>query len=406
MPTYSYHAKSLTTAEPQSGVLESKNEHDLARILRQQGYILIFAQPVEAADLKKKIRIPIIGKKVSLNEKIFFTRNLRVMIMAGIPLPRALKVLSEQSRNSRFKKAILDISAEIIKGRGFAESLSRYPGIFSELFFSMVKVGEEGGTLEDVLSGLTKQMEREQELKSKIKGAMMYPIVIVCAMVLIGVVMMILVVPKLAQTFTDLGIPLPLTTQIIIGLASFLAKFWYLLPIIIIAFIALIRALIRVKAVKAVTDKLVLRVPLISPIIKKTNSAHTVRTLSSLINSGVPIVRALEVVAGTLTNICYKKAILDAAERVKKGAKLAEVLKKHEGVYPSLVIQMIEIGEETGETSSILEKLADFYEEEVANATKNLSSIIEPILMLLIGGAVGFFAVSMIQPMYSMIQAF
>lgn len=406
MPNFSYNAKSLS-GEPHSGVLEAKNEREVANILRQQGYILISLRPAEAAIQKRKFIIPLpFFKKVSLTEKVFFTRNLKVMIAAGVPLPRALKLLAEQGKNKKFKKALSDIAEEIIKGKNFSESLGMYPDIFSELFVSMVKVGEEGGTLEEVLDSLTHQMEREYELKSKIRGAMIYPLVIVCAMLIIGVVMLILVVPKLAQTFSDLGISLPITTKIIIGFAGFLAKFWYLLPVVIIALAFLIKIISGTKSGKLVIDTLILRIPLISPLIKKTNSAYTVRTLSSLISSGVPIVRALEIVSGTLTNIHYKKVILEAADRVKKGAKLAEVLKKHENIYPALVIQMIEIGEETGETSNILKKLADFYEEEVTNAARNLSSVIEPILMIFIGAAVGFFAISMIQPMYGMIKAF
>ena len=234
----------------------------------------------------------------------------------------------------------------------------------------------------------------------------MYPAVIICAMIGIGFLMLVMVVPKLAATFEELNIELPATTQLVIGMGNFAAHYWYLLPVIIIVLFFLFRAILKTKAGKKVVDTLILKIPIISSLIRKTNSAYTVRTLGSLIASGVPIVRSLEVLSNTLGNTYYKKAIAECAEKVRKGSKLSEALKKYENIYPFLVIQMIEVGEETGKTSDILIQLADFYEEEVTTTTKGLSSIIEPIIMVIIGGAVGFFAISMIQPMYAMLGAF
>jgi len=313
-----------------------------------------------------------------------------------------LEILANQSKSKKFKKTLFGIQEEITRGQAFSAALGKYPNIFSELFINMVKVGEESGTLEDVLRVVTQQMEKEHEIKSKIKGAMVYPAVIISAMLVIGVIMLIVVIPKLAQVFEEFGADLPLSTRMVIAVGTFLGKFWYLLPFGILALIILLRIILKTKPGKVAFDTIVLKIPIIAPIIKKTNSAHTVRTLSSLIAAGVPIVRSLEIVSNALSNIYYKRAISEAAERVRKGAKLAEVLKNYNKIYPNLVIQMIAVGEETGETSNILEKLAGFFEEEVANATKNLSAVIEPVLMLIIGAVVGFFAVSIIQPIYSM----
>jgi len=405
MPRYNYIAKTIK-GEVKSGILKAEDKHELARILRKQGYVLISANPEDKISLKKKLIVSLsFFGRVSLTEKLIFTRNLQVMISAGISLPRALKILATQAKSKKLRNALLGAEKEVIKGNSFSDALKKYPGIFPELFQSMIKVGEEGGTLEEVLGVLTQQMEREHELRSKIKGAMIYPAVIVTAMVLIGILMLILVVPKLAQTFADLEIELPFTTQLVIALGSFLAKFWYLLPVIILLLVVLLRVALKTKIGKLISDTLVLKIPIVASVVRKTNSASTVRTLSSLIVAGVPIVRSLEIVSGTLGNIYYKRAISEAANQVRKGAKLSEVLKEHQDIYPTLIIQMVEIGEETGETSSILEKLAEFFEDEVARATKNLSALIEPILMLAIGAAVGFFAISMIQPMYSMLGA-
>jgi len=406
VPTYFYTAKSLK-GESKSGTYEAKDEHQLARILRQEGYVLISALPEEKKERKTLFLfwqqlLPFWGK-VSLKEKMIFTRNLRVMISAGVPLPRALKTLSEQSSNGRFKKVLLKIAEEITKGRSFSRALAEHPDIFSNFFCSIVGVGEESGTLEENLGILVRQMERENDLKNKIKGAMMYPAVIILAMIGIGILMLVMVVPKLAETFQKLEIELPFTTRLVIALGNFLTEKWYLVILLIFVLTMVIRFVLKTKAGKKLWDGLNLRIPIISTLVKKTNAAYTVRTLSSLIAAGTPLVRALQIVSETLGNFYFQQALVGSIEKVKKGQKLSEALRPYRELYSPTVIQMVEVGEETGQTSEILQKLADFYEEEVTRATKNLASIIEPIIMLLIGGAVGFFAISMIQPMYSML---
>jgi len=404
MPRYSYTAKSLK-GEEKSGIVEVKDERQLSKTLREQGFILIKAE-LETTEKKRKFKIslPFLGG-VSLTEKLMFTRNLQVMISAGLPLPRALEILASQTKSKKFKRALLNINEEIIKGKNFSDSLKAHPDIFSELFQSMIKVGEETGNLEEVLRTLSQQMERENELKSKIKGALMYPAVVVSAMIGIGILMLVMVVPKLAETFEELNIELPFTTRMVIGLGNFLAEKWFLVLLIMVVFFFFFRLALKTKRGKEIIDAMTLKIPIISPLIKKTNSAHTVRTLSSLIAAGVPIVSSLNIVAGILGNIHYKTALLQAAEKVKKGEKLSDAMAPYKEIYPLIVMQMIKVGEETGETSDILAKLAIFFEEEIGYATKNLTSVIEPILMLIVGGAIGFFAISMIQPMYSMLEA-
>jgi len=402
MPKYFYTAKSLK-GESKTSVLEARDIHQLAKKLREQGFILIKAETETGAAKKRKFEISLPFGGVSLTEKIFFTRNLRVMLASGLSLPRALHILAGQSKSKKLKSALLDVREEIAKGKSFSGSLSKHPDIFSELFLSMVKVGEEAGTLEEVLKILSQQIEREHELSSKIKGAMIYPAVIICAMLGIGLMMLIMVVPQLAETFAELGIELPPATKLVIGLGTFLVEKWYLVILILIFLIFIFWRLLKTKKGKAVLDALLLRVPIISPIVRKTNSASMIRTLSSLISSGVPIVRSLEVVSGTLGNVYFKESIREAAKKVRKGEKLSEALEPYQNLYPLIVAQMIAVGEETGETSNILAQLATFFEEEVGRATENLTSVIEPVIMLIIGAAVGFFAISMVQPIYSML---
>ncbi len=406
MPRYSYFAKSLT-GETREGILEAKDEHELAKNLHQEGYILIKADLEKEKSLTKRDILEVFGqfRKVPLREKIFFTRNLRIMVGAGVSLPRAIRTLANQSKNKKFQQVLSKIEEDVTRGQNLSEAFSKHSQVFPEVFRSMIKVGEESGTLEDVLENLTCQMEREGDLRSKIKGAMIYPAVILCVMVLIGALMMVMVVPKLAAVFEDLKAELPFTTKIIIGLSESLERFWPFLFLIIIAVIILSRLIPKSQKIKKSLDMLFLKLPIISPLVKKINAASTSRTLSALIASGVPIVRSLEIVAGTLGNFYFREAIKKATDEVQKGGKLSQALEDYQDLYPSIMIQMIAVGEETGETSQILAKLAAFYEEEVSNVTKNLSSVIEPLLMVVIGAAVGFFAISMIQPMYSMMGA-
>jgi type IV pilus assembly protein PilC len=404
MPRYFFTAKSLK-GEEKSGFLEAKDTHQLSQKLHSQGFVLIKAQLAEEETKKGSklnIVLPSLGG-VPLTEKMFFVRNLQVMIAAGLPLPRAIKSLSKQVKNPEFGKALSEIKDKLVEGKGLSESFGYYPSIFPELFKSMIKVGEESGTLENVLKTLSMQMEKEHILRDRVKSAMIYPTIIICSMIAVGALMLIMVVPKLAETFKDLDMELPVTTKIVIGFGIFLANNWHLvfLGLTVLAIISM--RLLKIEVVKKIVDSILLKLPIISSIIRSTNSAYTTRNLSSLIGAGVSLPKSLEITSTTLGNYYFRTALGDAAEKVRKGAKFSEILMRHKNIYPSIVIQIIAVGEETGETSRVLSVLADFFEEEVSSATKNLASVIEPVLMIIIGITIGFFAVSMVQPMYSML---
>ncbi len=402
MPKYHFEARTFG-GEIRKGEIEAKNLQELIKILKDQGLFLIKVSGEK--EKKRKFRIPSISFGVSLADKMFFTRNLKVMVSAGLPLTKALFSLANQVKSKTFKKAILEIRERVEKGESFSQALNLFPRIFPPIYQNMVKVGEESGRLEEVLEILAKQLEREHELKSKVKGAMIYPAVVVSAMIGIGILMLVMVVPKLAETFEELEIELPPTTKFVIFLGNFLSKNFLFFFFGIIIFFLAFNWFLKTKRGKKIFDSLILKIPIISNISRKQNSALFTRTLSSLISAGVSLPRALEITAGTLGNVFFQEALIDGAERVKKGERLSQVLKEYQKFIPLTTISMIEVGEETGETAQILEKLADFYEDEITNATKNLASVIEPVLLLLIGGAVGFFAISMVQPMYSMLQS-
>jgi len=407
MPSYIYTAKNKR-GEDQTNHIIAVNKHELAAILRNQGLVLISA---EIAGRKKEIsyylniikRIKELGT-VSLVEKMMFSRHLSVMINAGLSLNQALKALAKQTKSPKFKKIISQIEIDVSQGKSFSKSLKKYPKIFNELYSNMIEVGEAGGSLSEVLKILAEQMKKNHELISRVRGAMMYPAVIVIAMIGIGILMMIMVVPKLTEVFEELNVELPLSTRFIMFISSFLKDNIIFGIIIIISLIFAIKLIMRNKKIKRSLHGIYLYFPIFGSLIKKINSARLSRTLSSLIESGVPIVKSLKVVANTLSNIRFKEAILDSTKEIQKGKKLSDSLSKYENLYTPMVIQMIGVGEETGSLSDILKNLADFYEEEIDNTTKNMSSVLEPIIMIVIGAAVGFFAISMIQPMYSMMS--
>ena len=406
MPNFIYTAKDKQ-GETKNGHLEAVNEHELAAILRSQELVLISAEIAGNDQGEKKIItfFKNLSKKwgwISLVDKMIFNRHLAVMIDAGLSLNQALKILAEQNKNPKFKKIIEQVELDVRQGRSFSDSLAKHPKTFNGIFVNMVKVGETSGNLSDVLKLLAQQMKKDHELISRVKGAMIYPAVIVIAMIGIGIMMMIMVVPKLTEIFIEMKIELPLSTRIIIGISNFLTNNTILGIVVLIAFIFLVRFLVKIKRIKTILHKVYLYLPILGSLIQKINSARFSRTISSLIESGVSLVESLKIVAGILSNIHFKEALLDAAQQVQKGKELSKALDGYKNLYTPMVVQMIGVGEKTGNLSEVLETLADFYEEEIDNTTKNLSAIIEPVIMIVIGGAVGFFAVSMMQPMYSM----
>ena len=404
MPNYFYKAKNLK-GEEESGFLEAKDLSQLARLLRQKGYFLISAEE-ELKEKKKKFEIKKLNifekfGKVSLSEKLFFTRNLEIMIKTGVPLPRAFEILSGLAKTKKFKTALKKISEKIIKGESLSRSLGYFPEIFPKIYQETLKVGEETGKIEDSLDTLAQQMEREHSLKSQIKTAMVYPIVILVIAFLIGILMFVFAIPKLKITFEELNVELPFTTKVILNFADFLVEKWPIAILIGFGLVFILSIALRTKKGGKLKSKLVLKIPMISKISKQMNSALTLRTLSAVLSAGVPIVRALEVASGSLKNYYFKESLTEASVVVEKGKKVSEALEPYKDLYLPMVLEMIKIGEETGETPQVLEKLADFYEKELTATLQRLSSLIEPLLIVVIGAVVGFFAISMMQPMFS-----
>ena len=400
----SYTAKGYS-GEIKSGQVNVKDERELANQLRSEGFVLTSFNELENED-DKKIKIKLLDRffGIPISEKMMFTRNLSVMIASGLPLSKALKNLSLQTKNKKFIKVLAVIQEGVQAGSPFSDSLARFPGIFNELFVNMVRVGETGGNLEEVLIILANQLEKEHDLLRKVRGALVYPAVILVAMLGIGVVMMIFVVPQITKIFADMNVELPLLTKFVLNLSNLLVKYWLLVILTSVILAVGLKIFLITKPGKKIGGLITINLPLIGKIVVKLNCARFCRIYSSLLKSGVSVTKSLEILSKTLNNFYYQRTFLRAVEGVQKGINLSKIIYAEKKIFPILVPQMIEVGEETGKTEEVLAKLAEFYEEEVSQIPKNLSSIIDPILMLLIGSAVGVFAVSIIKPMYSIME--
>ncbi len=343
--------------------------------------------------------------RVPLKEKLFFVQHLGIMLKAGISLSVALKTLADQSSNKLFEAALTGLAADVEKGKGFSESLKPYENIFGELFINMIEAGELSGKLENVLEQLYIQMKKQHELTGKVKGALTYPAVIIFAMGGIGVFMMIFVVPKITEMLKSFNAELPLATRILIGLSEAIINNGIITLIVLAILITTATKAMHTYKGKYIFQTLVLKMPIISPIIKKINLARFSRTISALLKTDIAIIKSFQITANVLGNLHYRNALLEMAERIKKGGQINEVIKTYPKLFPPTVAQMIAIGEQTGELDNILQELAGFYEGEVDQVMNNLPSIIEPLLILVLGCGIGAMAVAIIMPMYSLTSA-
>lgn len=339
---------------------------------------------------------------VPLKEKLFFVQHLGVMLRVGISLSKALFTLSVQTQNKYFKEILTSIYKKVDGGENFSKCLESYPKVFNELFVNMIKAGEESGKLEEALKQLYVQIKKEHALLSKVKGALTYPAVILLAMVGIGIFMMIVVIPKMTANFSEMGVELPLPTKILISFSNTLANNGIAVGIIAIVIIFILVKYFKTKKGKKVFDFLLLHFPIFGPITKKINLARFSRNISSLLKTDIMIVESFDIVASILGNSYYKEAMLEVGANIKKGITVTESIKKYPKFFPPMVVQMVAIGEETGDLDDILVELADFYETEIDQVMTDLPSIIEPLLILVLGVGVAGIAISILMPMYSL----
>ncbi len=399
MKTYFYKAVNKQ-GEIVEGEKTGESKEAISTEIASQGLTAIYVEEKTGRKLFSNISFSF--GRVKEQDLIVFARNLGKMIASGLPVVRALEIMEKQAKEGKFKKVLVDINDGVSKGKTISECLSEHKEVFSTLFVSMVRAGEESGNLSESLEIVSGQMERTYILKKKIKGAMMYPGIILFAMILIATLMLIFVVPTLTATFKGLGVDLPMSTKIIIYVSEFINNNLLLTLFAVICVVVLGGMYFRTKNGKRVLDYVFLKTPLIGDITKKVNSARTARTLSSLLSSGVEYTIAVGITEDVLQNSYYKSVLKEAGEVIVKGGSISEIFSSRVNLYPLYVSEMAKVGEETGKLSEMLLEVAKFYEEEVEQKTKDMSTVIEPFLMILIGGAVGFFALSMMSPMYSL----
>lgn len=343
------------------------------------------------------------GGKVKDKDIVVFTRQFSTMIDAGLPLVQALDILSTQVENKAFAKVLIQIKEDVEAGSTYADALKKHPRIFSELYANMVAAGEAGGILDTILNRLASYIEKSMKLKKKVKGAMVYPIVVSTVAVGAIAVIMIFVVPTFSKMFATLGGTLPLPTQLVVNMSNFLGGIGGLMVFaVIVAFIIGLSQFRKTEKGKHITDKILLKLPIFGPLINKVAVAKFTRTLGTLISSGVPILDGLDITAKTSGNKVIEYAIVEVKKQVTGGKTLSEPLSKAK-VFPPMVTHMISVGESTGALDSMLSKIADFYDDEVDAAVGNLTAMMEPILMIFLGGSVGFIVVAMYLPIFKLI---
>jgi len=399
---FTYSAKSKT-GETFESTLEATDRYALARELRSRGCVPLSITEKDKGFINKFSTLSSTFSKVKNAELIILTKNLSGMIKAGLSLSRALSVLKKQTKNPKLSKILTSVANNINSGETFSSALSKFPDVFTKLFVSMVRAGEESGNLAGALSDIGLNLEKSNSLNKKVKGALIYPGVIMSAMVVIGVLMFAFVVPTLANTFKELGVVLPTSTRMLILFGNFFSNHLILTFVILLGVGFGLYSIFRSKIMAPYIDFLILKIPVVSNLTKELNTARTARTISSLLLSGVSLTRALEITQDVVQNTYYKKVLNEAKVAIEKGEPFSGVFVANVNLYPIMMSEMIQVGEETGKLSDMLLEIALFYEDEVENKTKNLSTIIEPLLMVVIGAAVGFFAISMISPLYSIL---
>ena len=400
---FAYKAK-LKNGEIFEGTLEAADRFALSHELKSRGNIPISIMEKRGKSFDLSSLWGHIFSKIKNEELIIFTKNLSGMLQAGLSLYRALSVLKKQTKKVALDKILMSLSNEINAGGTLSSGLAKFPDVFSKLFVSITKAGEESGNLAGALSEVGANLEKAHSLTKKIRGALIYPGVILSAMVLIGVLMFAFVVPTLAGTFKELGVDLPASTRFIILLGNFFSEYLILSLALIIGSVIGIVSFLRAPFMTKYTDYIIIRLPIIGKLSKELNTARTTRTMSSLLLSGVSITRAIEITEDVVQNIYYKKILENAKKEIEKGAPFSKVFEENPNLYPVMMSEMVQVGEETGKLSDMLFQVASFYEGEIESKTKNLSVIIEPVLMIFIGAAVGFFAISMISPLYSILD--
>jgi len=401
--TYSYRVRDRQ-GKIITGKLEADNEASVSARLREMGYFVIGVEVEKPSITKREIRI--LKPRVKTKDVTVFTRQFATMINAGLPLVKCLNILSEQTESPVLTEVIVDVQHEVEMGRSLSEALSKHPDVFSELYTSMVKAGEIGGVLDDVLLRIATTLESEAEIRRKIKSALTYPVAMFAISILLLVVMLVFVVPSFEKMFKEIGATLPLLTRMVMGLSHFLLSWMGMLFIAaLIGGVIYLRRWVKTPSGRRKYDAIKLKLPVFGNLIHKMSLSRFSRTLGTLVASGVPILQALEITSKTVGNVLVAEAVENVRAGVKEGESIARPLSQSP-LFPPMVTQMLAIGDETGALDTVLNKVSDFYDSEVSTTVDAMTSLLEPILIVFLGLVVGVIVLSLYMPIFSLITQF
>ncbi|MGZ5213892.1 MAG: type II secretion system F family protein [Actinomycetota bacterium] len=383
-----------------TGTLVADNERLVLERLREMGYT-----PLEVGKEKKglNLEINIRPAKIKLKEVAIFSRQFATMVNSGLPILRALSILSDQVSNKELAKTLVAVRNDVEQGASLSAAMAKFPKAFNDLYIAMVKSGETGGMLDDVLLRLADVLEREVHLRQKIKSAMTYPVAVVALVFLIMSAMLLFVVPQFKSIYTQLGGTLPLPTRVLLMMSDGVKKYWYLVILFTVVFVFVFKRYKKTDSGRANLDAIKLKIPIFGTLFHKTALSRFSSTAGMLLRSGVPILQALDIVADTVNNKVMSKAVIDVQASVREGESIAKPLAKH-AVFPPMVVQMLAVGEETGQVDTMLDKVAKFYDQEVEASVDALTSLIEPLLIAIIGGCVGAAVIALYMPMFNIIK--
>lgn len=379
------------------GLIEAKDIQEAAYFLRNRDMLPIRIVPVE----EKSIPFFSSFKKTSSNDLVLFTRQLSSMLASGLTLMQSLTILKEQIVSPMMNEVVTTTIQDVQEGKTLSAALQRYPKVFSQIYISLIRAAENSGFLDKVLLRLADNLEKDQKLRSTVRSALMYPIVIVTLMVLVMSIMMIFIVPQLTNLYKNLNIPLPITTQIIVNISNFMGTFWPLLIGFVVIGIFAMRRWMKTDAGKLITDNLVLKLPVFGTLNQKKILTEFARTFGLLIGSGTLVVMSLTEAADISGNIMYKNAILDIAKRVEKGVSVGDAMGAYT-IFPPILVQMVKIGEQTGKLDESLLKVSEYFEREVEQTVKTLTTAMEPFIMIVLGVSVAFLIISIVTPIYNL----
>ncbi|MFZ5932792.1 MAG: type II secretion system F family protein [Patescibacteria group bacterium] len=401
MKRFNYKAKSKD-GQVVTGEVEASSAQVAAKLVRDKGLVVISVKPARENPLTfiRKFR-----ERITLSDVATFTRQLATMVNAGLPITEALLILRSQSKGA-MQKVVAQILGDVEGGEALSTALGRHPKIFNPTYIALIKSGEVGGVLDEVLVRLADNLEKQQEFRGKVKGALIYPAIIIVGMFVVGLVMMVFVIPRLTSLYTEFNAKLPTATRVLIGVSNFFLKAWPLLLVILVLAFYGFQAYRKTPIGRRKTDELIFKLPIIGELQRQVILTELTRTLSLMVGAGVSILEALNISAGVVGNVVISDALKDAAKQVEKGFPVAYSFGKHPEAFPFILSQMVAVGEETGKMEEVLQKVSHVFEVESDQKVKGLTSAVEPLVMVLLGLGVGFLVIAIILPIYNLTSQF